>query len=110
MDEPRNEPGQIGSSKNGSLLEGADYDVAGAGDPPSGNGVQTFRAEPSSSPGVERPNFDMLASLDEPEQFVTALKVWVEEFHYADPKWKGISAALQKVIDDHERANQPSAR
>ena len=79
-----------------------------AGDSPQCDSVQAPRAEPSGSPGVSIGNFDVLASLNEAEQFAWELKKYADAI--PDPRWQAIAKAMDIVIKQHENINAPTPR
>ena len=99
---------QSDGAKTGNLPEsGGNVPSAGegiAGGAALGDGVQTLLAEPSSSPGVATSNFDLLAALQEAEQFALAVKGFADLI--PDPRWQAISKAMDIAIQAHDRMNQ----
>ena len=88
---------------------------------PEGNGISqepapsavnsdslpSLPAKPSSSPGIALPNFDLLATLGEAEQFALEVKKFADLI--PDPRWQAISKGLDYAIMVHDRLNQGRA-
>jgi hypothetical protein len=109
LDESTGEAKQEGAAADSNVPSGDNDDgEKSAGDSALRDGVQTPRAEPSSSPGISLGNFDVLASLNEPEQFALELKKYAEAI--VDPRWQAISRAMKGVIEIHEHINAVSKR
>lgn len=108
MAETGSHQGQVGTAEAVAMPEGGAFHQGPAAGGAQLDSMQTLPAEPSSSPGVALPSFDLLASLGEAEQLILSLKGFADLI--PDPRWQAISKGLDVIIAAHNDLNKPSAR
>ena len=106
----------IETTESGAVPEGDGNTKEPAEDTAQRDSVPPLPAEHASAagvepphwpPGIEMPNFDLLASLGEAEQFALSVKKFADKI--PDPRWQAISQALNYAVMIHDRLNQARA-